>query len=153
MYHNSIWIDIDICVQYMHIGRYWCLFKSCDTFAAVCGLPTSERLFYLCQAINVVHVSFSDCCSHFFVHGGWFDYDGWIMDNLDKIRHIPATVVHGRYDVVCPAKNAWDLHKVCVVLYALHARCQKHRLACVLSVIKCLLHRVGRCTYRLSQHL
>lgn len=56
-------------------------------------------------------VAFARIECHFFVHGGWFDYDGWIMDNLDKIRHIPATVVHGRYDVVCPAKNAWDLHK------------------------------------------
>ena len=129
--------------------------QSCSTFAAVRGLLTTERLFYLCQAINVVHVFFYDCCSHFFVHGGWFDHDGWIMDNLDKIRHIPATVIHGRYDVVCPAKNAWDLHKVCVVHVRMHyiQYVRSTRLVCVLSVIKCLLHKVGRCVYMLSQHL
>jgi proline iminopeptidase len=24
---------------------------------------------------------------------------------------IPGVIVHGRYDVVCPVQNAWDLHK------------------------------------------
>ena len=28
-----------------------------------------------------------------------------------KIRHIPTVIVQGRYDVVCPAKSAWDLHR------------------------------------------
>eukprot|EP00055_Hartaetosiga_balthica_P005278 m.15298 g.15298 ORF g.15298 m.15298 type:complete len:404 (-) comp4452_c0_seq1:1474-2685(-) len=48
---------------------------------------------------------------HYFVNGGFFSYDGQIIDNLDKIRHIPTTVVQGRYDVVCPMKTCWDLHK------------------------------------------
>ena len=30
---------------------------------------------------------------------------------MDKIRHIPTTIVQGRYDVVCPFKTAWELHK------------------------------------------
>ena len=38
-------------------------------------------------------------------------YDGWILDNLNKINHIPNVIVQGRYDVVCPMKSAWDLHK------------------------------------------
>jgi len=28
-----------------------------------------------------------------------------------KIRHIPAVIVHGRYDIICPVVQAWDLHK------------------------------------------
>jgi len=28
-----------------------------------------------------------------------------------RIRHIPATIVHGRYDMPCPLRNAWALHK------------------------------------------
>lgn len=49
---------------------------------------------------------------HYFVNGGWMD-DGQLLrkDNIDKIRHIPATIVQGRYDVVCPAMTAWELHK------------------------------------------
>ena len=48
----------------------------------------------------------------YFVHGGFFEWETWILDNVDKIRHIPCCIVQGRYDVVCPAKSAWDLHRV-----------------------------------------
>ncbi len=33
------------------------------------------------------------------------------MENLEKIRHIPCTIVQGRYDVVCPIVSAWELKK------------------------------------------
>ncbi|TPX35238.1 prolyl aminopeptidase [Synchytrium microbalum] len=49
-------------------------------------------------------------CSYFF-HAGWFESDEWILENIDLIRHIPGVIVQGRYDVVCPAFTAWDLHK------------------------------------------
>jgi proline iminopeptidase len=48
---------------------------------------------------------------HYFVNKGFFKEDGWILDNVDKIRHIPAWIVQGRYDVVCPAVSAWELHQ------------------------------------------
>ncbi len=48
---------------------------------------------------------------HYFVNKGFFKEDGWLLKNVDKIRHIPAWIVQGRYDVVCPATSAWDLHK------------------------------------------
>jgi proline iminopeptidase len=33
-----------------------------------------------------------------------------LLTNIDCIRSIPAVIVQGRYDVVCPAQTAWDLH-------------------------------------------
>ena len=33
------------------------------------------------------------------------------LDGVDKIRSIPAVIVHGRYDVVCPIDTAWELHR------------------------------------------
>ena len=50
--------------------------------------------------------------STYFVHGGWFPEDTYILDNVDAIRHIPATIVQGRYDVTCTMKTAWELHQV-----------------------------------------
>ena len=47
---------------------------------------------------------------HYFIHGGFFDRDDQLLSNVDRIRHIPATIVQGRYDVVCPMRSAWDLH-------------------------------------------
>ncbi|XP_013389526.1 uncharacterized protein LOC106158181 [Lingula anatina] len=49
--------------------------------------------------------------SHFFVHGGFFNTDGQVLSDIDKIRHIPCTIVQGRYDLVCPMQTAWELHK------------------------------------------
>ncbi|KAK4058428.1 hypothetical protein OIO90_000586 [Microbotryomycetes sp. JL221] len=50
--------------------------------------------------------------SHYFVNGGFLP-EGHLLEkeNIDKIRHIPTTIVQGRYDVVCPFKTAWDLHQ------------------------------------------
>lgn len=48
---------------------------------------------------------------HYFMNKGFFKEDGWILNNVDKIRHIPAWIVQGRYDVVCPAVSAHELHK------------------------------------------
>jgi proline iminopeptidase len=49
--------------------------------------------------------------SHYFVNGGFFSHSDQLLDNVDAIRHIPAVIVHGRYDMCCPMLNAWDLHK------------------------------------------
>jgi proline iminopeptidase len=48
---------------------------------------------------------------HFFVNKGFFPTDNWILENASKIRHVPIVIIHGRYDVVCPLDNAWQLHK------------------------------------------
>ena len=48
---------------------------------------------------------------HYFINGGFFKTDEWILENVNKIRHIPAVIVQGRYDVVCPMVSAWELHR------------------------------------------
>lgn len=48
---------------------------------------------------------------HYFVHGGFFERDGQLLEDVSRIAHLPATIVQGRYDVVCPPKSAWELHR------------------------------------------
>ena len=48
---------------------------------------------------------------HYFTNKGFFDRDDQLLHNVKKIQHIPAVIVQGRYDVVCPARSAWDLHR------------------------------------------
>jgi proline iminopeptidase len=48
---------------------------------------------------------------HYFVNGGFLERPDQLLEDVPKIRHIPAVIVQGRYDVVCPARSAWDLHK------------------------------------------
>ena len=48
---------------------------------------------------------------HYFINSGFFKTDEWLLENVDNIRHIPAVIVQGRYDVVCPMVSAWELHQ------------------------------------------
>lgn len=48
---------------------------------------------------------------HYFINKGFFKRDGQLLHDVDRIRHIPAIIIQGRYDVVCPMKSAWDLHR------------------------------------------
>jgi proline iminopeptidase len=48
---------------------------------------------------------------HYFVNGGWLERENQLLDDVHKIRHIPATIVQGRLDVVCPMRTAWALHQ------------------------------------------
>jgi proline iminopeptidase len=56
-------------------------------------------------------IAFARIECHYFVHGGFMQRDDQLLANVDRIRHIPAFIVQGRYDVVCPMRSAWDLHR------------------------------------------
>jgi proline iminopeptidase len=46
--------------------------------------------------------------AHYF-RNGIFLPENALLDNLHRIRHIPTTIVQGRYDLVCPIVSADDL--------------------------------------------
>jgi proline iminopeptidase len=48
---------------------------------------------------------------HYFVNGGFFECDDQLLRDAHKLKNIPAVIVQGRYDVVCPMRSAWDLHR------------------------------------------
>ena len=56
-------------------------------------------------------IAFARIECHFFANRGFFDEDGWILKNVDRIRKIPGWIVQGRFDVVTPPESAWALHK------------------------------------------
>ncbi len=47
--------------------------------------------------------------SHYFMNGGFFERDGWLLDQAPTLRHIPCRIVHGRYDMCTPLASAWAL--------------------------------------------
>jgi len=49
--------------------------------------------------------------AHYFVNGGFLERDDQLLRGVKRIRKIPAVIVQGRYDVVCPMRSAWDLHR------------------------------------------
>ena len=56
-------------------------------------------------------LAFARIEKHYFVNGGFFEVDDQLLRDVYRIVDIPGVIVHGRYDVVCPVQNAWDLHK------------------------------------------
>ncbi|MBK7861377.1 MAG: prolyl aminopeptidase [Archangiaceae bacterium] len=55
--------------------------------------------------------SFARIECHYFMHQAWLTGERELLANIDRIRHIPAVIVQGRYDVVCPMQSAWALHR------------------------------------------
>jgi len=49
--------------------------------------------------------------AHYFVNRGFLKQDDQLLRDVRKIRKIPGVIVQGRYDVVCPIRSAWDLHR------------------------------------------
>ena len=49
--------------------------------------------------------------AHYFVNHGFFEPEDQLLRDVERIRQIPAVIVQGRYDVVCPIESAWDLHR------------------------------------------
>jgi proline iminopeptidase len=47
--------------------------------------------------------------NHYFHNGGFLQCDGWILRERHRIEHLPATVVQGRFDMICPPQSAWKL--------------------------------------------
>ncbi|WP_026758076.1 prolyl aminopeptidase [Sediminimonas qiaohouensis] len=47
--------------------------------------------------------------NHYFTNRAFLGYDGQILDQIDRIAHIPGVIVQGRYDMICPPYSAWSL--------------------------------------------
>lgn len=71
--------------------------------------PDSERIERFAAESYAVAFARIEC--HYFVHRGFFASDGQLLSEAHRIAHVPGVIVHGRYDVVTPVKNAWDLKR------------------------------------------
>lgn len=67
-------------------------------------LPTEEEEDTEARRLTMARL---EC--HYFVHGCFLAQPDQLLDGLDAIRHLPATIVQGRYDLVCPPATAWEL--------------------------------------------
>jgi len=48
--------------------------------------------------------------THYFSHGAWLK-PNQLIRGAEKLKNIPISIVHGRYDLVCPFRSAWELHR------------------------------------------
>ena len=57
---------------------------------------------------NLKLAAFARLENHYFAHGCFLE-DGQLLRDRPRIEHIPAVIVQGRYDMVCPPISAWEL--------------------------------------------
>jgi len=77
---------------------------------------STSKLFYDPDAIEKYAdphfaLAFARIECHYFMNNCFFPTENYLLENVGKIRHIPGVIVQGRYDVVCPIRSAWDLHR------------------------------------------
>ncbi|RDS84366.1 prolyl aminopeptidase [Dyella psychrodurans] len=66
--------------------------------------PETEASF----AAPDVALSLARIEAHYFRNRVFLEEDQ-LLRHVDRLRHIPGTIVHGRYDIICPVKSACDL--------------------------------------------
>jgi proline iminopeptidase len=73
-------------------------------------VPDAERIRTF--GADAYAVAFARIECHYFVNAGFFATDGQLLNDAARLAGIPGVIIHGRYDVVTPVKNAWDLKAV-----------------------------------------
>lgn len=70
--------------------------------------PSHTVLDYFSDPHIALSIARIEC--HYFINDS-FMAENQLLENIDKIKHIPGFIVHGRYDVICPVDQAYELNE------------------------------------------
>lgn len=91
--------------QRLLAARAWSVWEGTTS----CLTSVAPDLAAFVEADFALAVARIEC--HYFINRGFFNSNTQLLDNAYRIRHVPAVIVQGRYDVVCPMTTAWELHR------------------------------------------
>ena len=91
--------------QRLAAARAWSVWE------AATSLLVQDPEFIESHAAEAFALAFARIESHYFVNGGFLEVEDQLLRDAPRLARIPTTIVHGRYDVVCPLQNAWDLKR------------------------------------------
>lgn len=101
-YHNKLNGDDEL--ARMATAKSWSLWQArCNALQ-----PHHQIIDHFSDPHIAVSLASIEC--HYFVNRCFIE-ENQIINNMDKIKHIPGYIIHGRYNMVCPFKGAWDLHQ------------------------------------------
>lgn len=87
---------------HMSAARAWSVYEgSCSTL-----LPSPDTVASFAQdrtALGLARIE-----AHYFAHHLFLPPEG-LLGRMDRIEHLPAEIVQGRYDMVCPMRTAFEL--------------------------------------------
>ncbi len=76
--------------------------------ATSCLIPDPALVANFGETSHALAMARIEC--HYFVNGGFLE-EGQLLRDVGRVRNIPAVIVQGRYDMVCPVVSAWELHQ------------------------------------------
>ena len=85
-------------------ARSWSIYE-----CRVASLREDPNVAQLCADTDFT-LPFARIEAHYFKHRGFLDDPGQLLRGAEQLSQIPTTIIHGRYDVICPVQNAWTLH-------------------------------------------
>lgn len=89
----------------LEAARAWSLWEA----SALKLIPDQKLIDEFTEPDTAIAVARIEC--HYFINNCFFETDNYLIENVNRIRHIPSVIVQGRYDIVCPVLSAWDLHR------------------------------------------
>ena len=101
-YHRRLTGD-DEAVR-LEAARAWSLWEGSTSKL----FPDQDLIDYFSEPSKALALARIEC--HYFVNKIFMESEDQLIENVERIRSIPAVIVQGRYDMVCPMRSAWDLH-------------------------------------------
>ena len=88
-------------VEETRFGRIWANWEN--------ALASIQNEAALGESPSDYARAFARLENHYFQNTGFLECDGWILRERARIEHLPATIIQGRYDMICPPQSAWSL--------------------------------------------
>jgi len=102
-YHRRLTSDDE--VVRLEAAKTWSIWEA----SALKLLPDQDLVDQFSEPLLALSLARIEC--HYFVNNCFFETDNYLVENVGSIRAIPAVIVQGRYDIVCPMMSAWELHQ------------------------------------------
>lgn len=91
-------------LERMAAAKAWSLWEGrCATLT-----PSQTVVDHFADPFTALSLARIEC--HYFVNNSFLE-PNQILRDAARLKDIPAVIVHGRYDMVCPIESAWELHQ------------------------------------------
>lgn len=101
-YHKRLTGDNEI--ARMGAAKAWSLWEA----QTATLLPSASVLKHFSDPRNALSIARIE--AHYFMQNSFLE-DNQLLNNVSRLKDIPGYIIHGRYDMICPIKQAFDLHK------------------------------------------
>jgi len=89
----------------LRAAKAWSVWEAATSFLR----PNEDNVAKWAGDDFAIAVARIEC--HYFVNKGFLRSEDQLLRGVRRIRNVPAVIVQGRYDVVCPMQTAWELHR------------------------------------------